>query len=164
MHLSGPSLVAVATGVIGSAWLSGAIMSASILGAPAAAAVPQTSAKVWSEVYNRGAASMPKFAVGTALAYLVAAYDSYGTGRAWGGYLGAVACTISIVPFTLAVMKGTNGQLHDEAKKDVSEQSEASVARVNGLLDRWITLNFIRGSLPLAGTILGAFAFLHDVL
>jgi hypothetical protein len=138
-------------------------MSFSIGGAPAAAAVPQSSAKIWAELYKRGAASMPKFAVGTALAYLVAAYDSYGNGRAWGSYLGAAAFTLSIVPFTLTIMKKTNGQLHKEAKED-SEQTEVSVARVKGLLDWWIILNLIRGSLPLAGTILGGSAFLQDVL
>ncbi|PTB45078.1 uncharacterized protein TrAFT101_000547 [Trichoderma asperellum] len=163
MQLSGPSLVAVATGVVGSAWLSGAIMSFSIGGAPAAAAVQQSSAKIWAELYKRGAASMPKFAVGTALAYFVAAYDAYGDGRAWGSYLGAAGLTLSIVPFTLTVMKKTNGLLHDEAKKDANE-NDISVARVNGLLDRWTTLNLIRGSLPLAGTILGLFTFLREAL
>lgn len=138
-------------------------MSFSIGGAPAAAAVQQSSAKIWAELYKRGAASMPKFAVGTALAYFVAAYDAYGDGRAWGSYLGAAGLTLSIVPFTLTVMKKTNGLLHDEAKKDANE-NDISVARVNGLLDRWTTLNLIRGSLPLAGTILGLFTFLREAL
>ncbi|RFU74157.1 hypothetical protein TARUN_8092 [Trichoderma arundinaceum] len=137
-------------------------MSFSIAGAPAAAAVQQSSAKIWAELYKRGAASMPKFAVGTALAYLFAAYDSYGNGKSWASYLGAAGCVLSIVPFTLTVMKSTNGQLHVEAKKENTEENELSVTHVNGLLDRWITLNLIRGCLPLAGTILGGLAFLHD--
>ncbi|KAK1252457.1 hypothetical protein MKX08_003644 [Trichoderma sp. CBMAI-0020] len=164
MQLSGPSLVAVATGVVGSAWLSGAIMSFSIGGAPAAAAVQHSSAKIWAELYQRGAASMPKFAIGTALAYFVAAYDAYGDGRAWGRYLGAAGLTLSIVPFTLTAMKYTNGLLHEEAKKDASEKDDTSVARVNRLLSHWTILNFIRGSLPLAGTVLAAFTFLYEAL
>ncbi|GFP53030.1 anthrone oxygenase AgnL2 [Trichoderma asperellum] len=139
-------------------------MSFSIGGAPAAAAVQHSSAKIWAELYNRGAASMPKFAVGTALAYFVAAYDAYGDGRAWGSYLGAAGLTLSIVPFTLTIMKKTNGLLHEEAKKDAGEKNDVSVARVNGLLDRWTALNLIRGSLPLAGTILGLFTFLREAL
>lgn len=139
-------------------------MSFSIGGAPAAAAVQHSSAKIWAELYKRGAASMPKFAIGTALAYFVAAYDAYGDGRAWGSYLGAAGLTLSIVPFTLTVMKYTNGLLHEEAEKDVNEKDENSVARVNGLLNRWIILNLIRGYLPLTGTILGLFTFLREAL
>lgn len=139
-------------------------MSFSIGGAPAAAAVQHSSAKIWAELYKRGAASMPKFAIGTALAYFVAAYDAYGDGRAWGSYLGAAGLTLSIVPFTLTIMKNTNGLLHEEAKKDATEKNDISVAQVNSLLDRWITLNLIRGSLPLAGTILGVFTLLHEAL
>ncbi|KAL7788708.1 hypothetical protein V8C37DRAFT_387785 [Trichoderma ceciliae] len=162
MHLSGPSLIAVATGIVGSAWLSGAIISFSIGGAPAATAIPQYSAKIWAELYKRGMASMPKFAIGTALAYLVAAYDSHGNGGAWTSYLGAAVCVLSIVPYTLTVMSWTNGQLQTEAKKENGGETELSVSRVNGLLGRWITLNLIRGLLPLTGTILGTFAFFHD--
>lgn len=137
-------------------------MSFSIGGAPAAAAVKQSSAKFWAELYKRGAASMPKFAVGTSLAYLSAAYDSYGSGRSWGGYLGAAGCVLSIVPFTLTVMRDVNGQLHSEASREASEETQVSQKRVEGLLHRWIVLNLIRGLLPLAGTALGCFAFHHD--
>ncbi|KAL7808079.1 DUF1772 domain-containing protein [Trichoderma aethiopicum] len=153
MHLSGPPLVLVATGVIGSAWLSGAIISFSIGGAPAAAAMDQSSAKVWAELYKRGAASMPKFAVGTSLAYIFAAYRAYAAG-----------CVLSIVPFTLTVMKDVNGTLHEEAGKEATEETQVSKVRVKGLLDRWITLNLVRGLLPLAGTALGCYAFYHDGL
>lgn len=162
MKLSGPPLVLVATGVIGSAWLSGAIISFSIGGAPAAAAVNQSSAKIWAELYKRGAASMPKFAVGTSLAYILAAYSAYGNGGPWGSYLGASACVLSIVPFTLTAMKDVNGSLHEEADREASEETQVSTVRVKGLLDRWITLNLVRGLLPLAGTALGCFAFYHE--
>ncbi|KAH6607219.1 hypothetical protein Trco_003532 [Trichoderma cornu-damae] len=141
----------------------GAITSFSIAAVPAAAEVQQSSAEIWAELYKRGAASMPKFAAGTACAYLFAAYGSRGAGGSWGSYLGSAACVLSIVPFTLTVMKRTNEQLHEEADNDSSEEEiEASVVRVKSLLDRWITLNFIRGLLPLAGTILGSLAFLRD--
>ncbi|KAL7938406.1 hypothetical protein V8C35DRAFT_291997 [Trichoderma chlorosporum] len=162
MYLSGPSLVLVATGITGSAWLSGAILSFSIAGAPAAAAVKQSSARIWAELYKRGAASMPKFAAGTSLAYLLAAYDAYRSDGSWGSYLGAAGCVLSIVPFTLIIMKDVNGQLHQEAHKETGEEVQASTLRVKGLLDRWTTLNMIRGLLPLVGTALGCFAFHQD--
>ncbi|EHK22638.1 uncharacterized protein TRIVIDRAFT_216078 [Trichoderma virens Gv29-8] len=162
MHLSGPSLVLVATGIVGSTWLSGAIISFSIGGAPAAAAMKQSSAKIWAELYKRGAASMPKFAIGTSLAYLFAAYDSYRSEGSWGSYLGAAGCVLSIIPFTLTIMKDVNGQLHEEALKEDSGEAQVTTIQVEGLLDRWITLNLIRGLLPLAGTALGCFAFHRD--
>lgn len=137
-------------------------MSFSIGGAPAAAAVPQSSAKIWAELYQRGAAAMPKFAMGTAFAYLVAAYDAYADGRAWGSYLGAAGLTLSIVPFTLTAMKYTNGVLHQEANNHTGVKDDTSIARVNGLLNRWAILNFVRGSLPLGGTLLGLSAVLRE--
>ncbi|KAL7947874.1 hypothetical protein V8C42DRAFT_268138 [Trichoderma barbatum] len=164
MHLSGPSLVLVATGIIGSSWLSGAIMSFSIAGAPAAASAKQSPAKIWAELYKRGVASMPKLAIGTSLAYLLAAYDSYRSEGSWRSYLGAAGCVLSIVPFTLTAMKDVNGQLHEEARREFSEETQNSTMRVKSLVDRWITLNLIRGLLPLAGTALGCFAFHHDGL
>ncbi|PTB70390.1 hypothetical protein BBK36DRAFT_1174100 [Trichoderma citrinoviride] len=156
MYLSGPSLVFVATGIIG------AIISFSIAGAPAAAAVNQSSATIWAELYKRGAASMPKFAVGTSLAYIFAAYGAYGSKGPWASDLGAAGCVLSIVPFTLTVMKDVNGSLHEEAGREASEETQVPKVRVKGLLDRWITLNLVRGLLPFAGTALGCFAFYHD--
>ncbi|KAL6691843.1 hypothetical protein J3F84DRAFT_154688 [Trichoderma pleuroticola] len=137
----------------------GAIMSFSIGGAPAAAVVKQSSARVWAELYRRGAASMPKIAIGTSLAYLVAAYDSYYNEGPWGSYLGAVGCVLSIIPFTLTIMKDVNGQLHEEACSDIEKITYGNMLRVDGLLDRWTKLNYIRSLLPLAGTALGCLAF-----
>ena len=137
-------------------------MSFSIGGAPAAAAMKQSSAQIWAELYKRGAASMPKVAIGTSLAYLFAAYDAHRSEGSWGSYLGAAGCVVSIIPFTLTAMKDVNGQLHEEARREASEEAHASTLRVKGLLDQWITLNFIRSLLPLAGTALGCFAFYRD--
>lgn len=105
---------------------------------------------------------MPKFAIGTALAYLVTSYDAYGNGGSWKSYLGAAGLVLSIIPFTLTAMKKTNGELHQEAKKETSEEIEASELRVKGLLGQWILLNLVRGLLPLSGTLLASVAFLRD--
>ncbi|PHH83700.1 hypothetical protein CDD82_4662 [Ophiocordyceps australis] len=155
MQLSGPSLIAVATGIVGSAWSAGAIMSLSVIAAPAANAVPQTTARVWSELYERGATIMPKVGAAVALSYAYAAGDIYGRGPAdaslWQGLAAAAACVLAIVPFTLTAMKATNGQLHVA----VTQSTGGKDKHVEKLMETWGKLNFVRGLFPLMGTMLG---------
>ncbi|KAK5998962.1 Anthrone oxygenase ptaC [Cladobotryum mycophilum] len=163
MQLS-PPLIAVATGIIGSAWVSGAISSFSIAGAPAAAAVPQTSARVWAQLYRRGVATMPKYAGVVALSYLYAAYDAYTRDGPWRILLAAAACVVSTVPFTFVAMKKTNDALHEAAVVEATQDKNVMAAQVPQLLQTWTRLNSIRGLFPLAGTILGSVAFLGGQL
>ncbi|CRK24577.1 hypothetical protein BN1708_014017 [Verticillium longisporum] len=116
-----PYLTAVATGVIGAAWTSGAIAGLSIIGCPAALDFPRhLSAGVWRGLYEHGFAAMPKFAATTAAVYLYAAFEGRrrttsgsggGKGNAFLGFVAAAALTVSIVPFTIALMSETNREL-----------------------------------------------------
>ncbi|EEY15269.1 predicted protein [Verticillium alfalfae VaMs.102] len=121
MSRSVPYLTAVATGVIGAAWTSGAIAGLSIIGCPAALDFPHhLSAGVWRGLYEHGLAAMPKFAATTAAVYLYAAFEgrrrtTTSSGAARGMPFSASSpprpLTVSIVPFTVAFMSETNREL-----------------------------------------------------
>ncbi|KAJ4134709.1 hypothetical protein NW768_004307 [Fusarium equiseti] len=147
-----PSLLATATGITGSAWASGFIISLSLAGVPAALQLQApSSATVWQELFNRGFALMPKFAITTSVAYLYAIYAARQEGRSWKGLAIASALTVSIVPFTLIFMVPTNDLLM-EAAAGTLEASQEDVAK---LIGRWGVLNLVRSLLPLAGAVAG---------
>ncbi|KAJ4261549.1 hypothetical protein NW762_006977 [Fusarium torreyae] len=154
-----PSLVAIATGIAGSAWASGAIAALSLVGVPGALAAPSTSATVWQELFNRGIAIMPKFAVTTAVAYLYAAYAANQDGRGWKGLAAGAVLTVAIVPYTLVFMQPTNELLFKAAAGTLGA-SQDDVAK---LIGRWGVLNLVRSLLPLAGTIAGFSALFQSL-
>ncbi|RDA86408.1 hypothetical protein CP532_6494 [Ophiocordyceps camponoti-leonardi (nom. inval.)] len=169
LRFSAPPLIAVATGIVGSAWASGCIMAFSI----AAPAVAKTSpdaastAQVWRELYSRGANLMPKVVTAIALCYAYTAYDVRSRGGHWAGFVAAACSALSIVPYTFTVMKGTNAALHQEAAAAAAAARGVSAdrgSRVYGLVDNWAGLNFARGMLPLVATVLGIKSFLDNTL
>ncbi|ATY61880.1 hypothetical protein A9K55_008444 [Cordyceps militaris] len=159
MHLTGPSLIAVATGIVGSAWASGAIASATFLGVSAALDVPETTARSWRELYRRGANLMPKVAAVVTLAYGYAAYDARRAGGVWGGYAAAAAFVVSIVPFTVVVMRYTNTCLHKLAEG----RDEAKAWNLRELLQRWNLLNLSRSCLCLISSVLGMVTMVQNI-
>ncbi|TQV98986.1 hypothetical protein V2A60_007322 [Cordyceps javanica] len=146
-----PSLVAVATGIVGSVWTSGAIASLTLIGIPAALATPQSPGIVWNGLFTRGMAVMPKVAITTALCYLYGAYEARGE-RATRTHLAAAAgLVMSIIPFTLVFMRNTNEML----LKGASETVTSTATRE--LISKWGNLNLARSLLPLAAGILGLY-------
>ncbi|KAK7420169.1 hypothetical protein QQZ08_010525 [Neonectria magnoliae] len=160
VQLPTPSLLAVATGIVGSAWSSGAIASISIVGIPAALIAPSAPAVIWAEFFARGVALMPKIAVTTAGAYLYAAYDTRQRGGNWKGFVVGAALAVAIVPYTLVFMAGTNDLLH-AAAKDMGAFSQEEVKKLVG---RWGVLNLGRSVLPLVGAGVGLATVLQNVL
>ncbi|AEO53320.1 hypothetical protein MYCTH_2294471 [Thermothelomyces thermophilus ATCC 42464] len=138
----------------------------------------------WVRTYRRGAATVP-FAAGLAAAAYTYLYYYLGT-RGGGAasasallraraYLAAGALTIGIVPYTLAVMAGTNSELKrmeravgevagaDAAEVPAGEEEEVVVVEEESakrLVDWWGVLNLGRGVLLLAGSICGLAATL----
>ncbi|KAH7153149.1 hypothetical protein EDB81DRAFT_790675 [Dactylonectria macrodidyma] len=159
MPLPTPSLLAVATGVVSSAWSSGVIASMSLAGVPAAL-VASSPATIWAEIFARGVALMPKVAVTTAGAFLYAAYDTRRRGGNWLGFVAGGVLTVSIVPYTLAFMVGTNDLLHGAAR-GVSALGEHEVRKLVG---RWGVLNLGRSLLPLAGAGVGFLTLIQNVV
>ncbi|KAJ6443067.1 integral membrane protein, Mpv17/PMP22 family [Purpureocillium lavendulum] len=186
MQFAGPTLLAVATGVVGSAWASGmssvaschrssdehgicethtsiktntgAITGLTLIPLQSAKAVPEKSTAFWADLYARGANIMPKVGAVVAVTYAYVAYDVRRAGGKWQLFAAAAASVVGIVPFTLLAMADTNDKLHKLAK-DGGAGTDPEAKR---LLDYWGVLNFVRGLLPLTGTILGIKAYLDN--
>ncbi|KAI5458080.1 hypothetical protein BGZ63DRAFT_363440 [Mariannaea sp. PMI_226] len=161
MQLTTPTLLAIATGIVGSAWSSGSIASISLIGVPGALLAPSSAAAtIWAEFFARGIALMPKIAATAAVSYLYAAYDARSRGDSWKGFVAGAVLTISIVPYTQIFMSGTNALLHAAA----NGTSSAGVDEVRSLIGKWASLNLGRSLLPLAGAGLGLVALLQNSL
>ncbi|KAJ5579538.1 uncharacterized protein N7459_005523 [Penicillium hispanicum] len=183
-------------GTLGCGVTAGGIMSLSVMNVPtlvlparqpppavrAARQVPATPiphlTHQWLDVYERGKEIFPPLATLASLAngYLAWALRDAPTstpmGYSWTTlYVTAVVTTLSIVPWTLTVMKSTNGKLRAHATRDdaalaegtkgmvMSEEEKAKRARedaeIPALLQRWAWLNFGRGVFPLLGAVVG---------
>ncbi|KAH8714264.1 hypothetical protein BGZ61DRAFT_208880 [Ilyonectria robusta] len=160
MQFPTPSLLAVATGVVGSAWSSGMIASISVIGVPGALIASSSPATIWAEFFARGVALMPKVAATTAVGFLYAAYDTRQRGGNWKGFVAAGTLALAIVPYTLAFMAGTNNLLHGA----VSGAGAFSEGEVKRLISKWGALNLGRSVLPLAGAGVGLVTLLQNVL
>ena len=77
----------------------------------------------------------------------------------------AAFSTLSIIPYTLLMMKGVNDKLTSKADntkamsldKIVAEEDKGDES-AKELIDWWATLNLGRGLLPLLGATVGAWA------
>ncbi|KUL89349.1 hypothetical protein ZTR_03681 [Talaromyces verruculosus] len=155
--------IAQAIGFTGAAWLSvpGVVTSArgNIIS-------PKVACTQWRNMYEAGKTQNPPIAAATASAFTYVAWSvrqnpTLFVSGAYGGfgmYTVAAVLTLSIVPYTIAAMKNTNNALLELA--DSKGDLLTSRAEVEGLLDRWITLNWIRSLLPLAGGLAGIAAAL----
>ncbi|KAF3921756.1 hypothetical protein AA313_de0200186 [Arthrobotrys entomopaga] len=155
-------LLAVATGLLGSTWASGAMASLTIMGIPAAKAFPKTAAQTWAVLFARGLAVIPPTAVGAALLY---GYGAWGAsnqpqGGQWDCFAIAAAFSAGVVPFTLVFMKDTNDRLLRAASDGVSVLSDGAVL---GLVDKWAWLNLVRSMLPLTASLVAGYGFLKEL-
>ncbi|KAE9400814.1 hypothetical protein BT96DRAFT_636760 [Gymnopus androsaceus JB14] len=166
--------IALAVGLSGSAWCSGAIMACSYVAGdalldpslPASAAAHASS--IWQSIYTRGYSANPPIVLLTASSFAYAAYylpnplsiQSIHNTRSLLTIAGLL--TASIIPYTLLTMRSTNGALHAKAAA-VKERTKngAEILLDDGtveLLQKWNLLNFGRGTLPLLATGVGIYA------
>ena len=125
--------------------------------AGAEAAPWQAVRKQWTKLYHTGRSAMVKAAAVTLVSYLCAGYSmhshSYPLPRV-GGCLAAGGLTVGIVPYTFAMMMGTNNQLEFDSTVGVKGKgNRLSKKQTESLITRWKTLNAIRSLLPLAGAV-----------
>ena len=67
-------------------------------------------------------------------------------------YAVAAGLVVSVIPWTLIVMKRTNDSIAAFAGPEWAGDEAAVIKK---LFDRWMTMNFIRALFPLAGGVLG---------
>lgn len=119
----------------------------------------------WARMYHYGHQVLPGMAICTFILYICASLRSYRAEKPkpWGILLLAGLVTVSIIPFTLLVMKPTNDRLFhlesitrtlrtgDDTEVDVMDIKEAE-----GLVAYWALMHLIRSTFPFIGVTIGA--------
>lgn len=104
---------------------------------------------------------MPGIAVVSLAAYAYAAYHRSRRHLDWTRYAAAGALTLSIVPFTLALMHPTNQSLLQIAGGGATA-AVVNDESVRALITTWAGLNLVRSLLPLGGGVVGLWALVQD--
>ena len=113
-------------------------------------------------MYDNGKAQNPPIAVAVAASFLYLAWSERSgaplfeqTAYSRSGLFSAAAVlTLGMIPYTLLVMTGTNDALLGKAKS----APEISDTETSSLIEKWTTLNAVRGCLPLAAAAVGLMA------
>ncbi|KAF7585480.1 hypothetical protein BBP40_010818 [Aspergillus hancockii] len=142
-----------ATAVISGSFLSGAMMSLSLITIPVILDTGTQSKQLLDQfvaLYSYGHTIMPALSVTTCALYGFVANSKRAASDPWSIYGIAAATTIAMVPFTWIVMVPTNNALFA-----LHAASDAALEEVRGLSVRWQWLHVVRSLFPLAGAIIG---------
>ncbi|TVY20487.1 Anthrone oxygenase [Lachnellula arida] len=151
--------LAVATGT----FLSGAMMSLSLLAVPVFTTTttePAQLTREWAKMYHYGHSVMPAISIATVGLYTRVIYARRRQKRQWAGYAAAGAVTLLMLPFTWFIMAPTNNQLFAFEDARVKGLGAATFNEVLGLVNFWRQLHIVRSLFPLAGAAIGARNFL----
>nr|A0A411PQQ5.1 RecName: Full=Anthrone oxygenase AgnL2; AltName: Full=Agnestins biosynthesis cluster protein L2 [Paecilomyces divaricatus]QBG38886.1 anthrone oxidase [Paecilomyces divaricatus] len=152
---------AQATAVVTGSFLSGAMISLSLMAVPVLLDTTTEPTQLffqWRRMYHYGHQVLPTMAVATTLLY---AYTASKRRRAqkpsWAVFALAGTITVSMIPFTWLCMVPTNNVLFGlEAATRLGEPSGMGIEEAQALLVKWSWLHFTRSLMPLMGAILGS--------
>lgn len=139
---------------------TGGMTTVSMLAMPLILQTAPTSSTLlnhWKFVYTSGHKQGPTISIAAGLAYWFAAGWSLRSGRGedtWIPYTAAGAITMSMIPYTWAMILPTNNALFANIKAE-TEGKATSLQANRELVKRWRLLNLSRVAFPLAGAILG---------
>jgi len=168
-HEEVPAVVRLAqvVGITTSATLAGLQFGLSFFTVPALMKSPaHLLARQWAHIYNLGARSAAPL---TLVPLSIFSYLAYRAHRNTGNaslYIAAALLAPSIIPYTIFVMSDTNDALYKKANEASEQSKEVQVRRddsTHQLVDRWASLNVVRGMLTLASAMVGAWASLGAV-
>lgn len=122
----------------------------------------------WHAAYLQGKRAFPPFALLSSLSYFYLAYKGDALDGNRIGYLVAGLLTVGIVPYTFAVMGGTNRKLIEKREEIGALGSQDTVVEIglknesaHALLDWWGVLNLGRGVMLSAAGVLGVWTALN---
>lgn len=101
-------------------------------------------------MFEKGKATFPVFAAGTALNYFYVAYRNWGRELEWRGFVAGGVLQVMIVPFTLIFIAGINSKLLAVVDPNTKKEMSKDVAKT--LIGQWGRLNAMRSTLGLLGT------------
>jgi len=169
-----PAVVRAAqlVGVTGTAMLAGASVMTTIWAIPALMEAPAPiAAKQWKRIYDGGKIVVPPASILSGAIFGFLAWRERGASNSgFGLYTAAAILTpAASIAYTLGIMMPTNDKLTEKATSLSSSTAgegadEAGVAKedtVNALLDKWATMNLLRGVLIATSAVLGAWASLQ---
>ncbi len=139
----------------------GAGYSISIFTIPALVqGAPTTDVMVrqWQMVFEKGMATFPVFAAGTALNYFYVAYRNWGRDLEWRGFAAGGILQVAIVPFTLIFIAGINSKLLAVVNPKTKKEMSKAVAQT--LISQWGSLNAVRSTFGLLWTAAAAWNLL----
>lgn len=124
----------------------------------------------WQASFDRGKIVNPAIALTSAVTFFSLSYRLYGGLNHPKAEMYALSglLALAIWPWTVFVMWPTNEKLfrkHAEMKNLSVEEKATEVGLPKGesskeLVDKWGTLNLVRGAFPLVGAVLGTWATL----
>lgn len=121
----------------------------------------------WVRLYHYGHLLMPGLAICTFLlySYVVIRQRTSGADAHWRKYALAAATTVTMIPFTLAIMVPTNDTLFGlDRQTRVDRTKEVLVSGdVRALVVRWSWMHIARSCFPLLGAVLGIGALAEDL-
>ncbi|EOA85726.1 uncharacterized protein SETTUDRAFT_169632 [Exserohilum turcica Et28A] len=161
-----------AAAVIVGSFLSGFMVSLSIIAIPVLVETKTDANQLfhqWTRVYHYGNQLIPGIAIGTFLLYTFACFQRRTAERPKSWRLLALAglVTVSIIPFTLLIMKPTNDKLfHLESVTRTAKPAEHAGVKAIELKEAeelvvwWASMHAVRSTFPLIGAIIGIVATL----
>ncbi|KIM92900.1 hypothetical protein OIDMADRAFT_21636 [Oidiodendron maius Zn] len=154
-----------ATAVVAGSFLSGAMMSLSLVAVPVfldTDTQPSHLLAHFVRLYHYGHRLMPSLAVGTFTLYAISSYKAHAVDEIWLRPLLAGVITLSLVPFTWVTMTPTNYALFDLYDQGKAEK-KVDFGQVRRLVVKWNWLHIVRSLFPLLGAVLGGTHVLHQL-
>ncbi|RYP41568.1 hypothetical protein DL767_000910 [Monosporascus sp. MG133] len=155
--------VAQATAVVTGAFLSGAMMSLSLVAVPVFLDTTDHAPQLfgeWARMYHYGHQALPTMAVGTLLLYGYTAARRRSAGKSWRTFALAGLTTVCMLPFTWLIMVPGNNELFRLETVSKTEPLVMGIDDARQLVTNWAQLHFMRTLFPLAGAIVGVMGML----
>ncbi|KAF2234846.1 DUF1772-domain-containing protein [Viridothelium virens] len=148
-----------ATAVVTGAFLSGTMMSLSLVAVPVLLDTTTEASQLfsqWARMYHYGHRVLPAMAICTLVLYGYTCIGRRSARRTWGLFALAGLTTVSMIPFTWIFMVPTNDRLFGLEAASKVEPLVSELSQAQELVVKWTRLHLMRSLFPLAGAILGA--------
>lgn len=172
----------LAVSVMAGSFLSGTMMSLSLMAVPVFLDTTDHASQLFSEwvaMYNYGFPTLPTISIATCGLYLYTALRARALASPWALYAAmAGVTTVVMVPFTWVFMWPTNetimalekqsrggrrvggGGGGGEEKKGKKEDQAGEIGEARRLVKKWSRIHFTRSLFPLAGALVGLYGLL----
>ncbi|KAI1410231.1 DUF1772-domain-containing protein [Hypoxylon sp. FL1857] len=153
-----------ATAVLTGSFLSGAMMSLSLIAVPVFLDTTDHAPllfRQWARTYHYGHQVLPIMSVSTLALYVYASIKRRGARKLWGTCALAGLTTVCMLPFTWIVMVPGNNELFRLEAVSANEPLVMGIDEAKQLVTNWAWLHFTRSLFPLVGAIIGAFGMLR---